>query len=430
MVVCHEEYRFLVLEQLRGVGVQPPSVLLEPVARNTAPAVTAAALLAVRAGGDPVLFVMPADHLVQDVQTFADAAARAAVEAARGTVMTLGVRPDSPNTGFGYLQLGAPLAAGAVRELQRFVEKPAEAQAREMLATGSYEWNSGMFLVRASVWLALVERFAPAVARSVASAVEAGAPDGAFFRLQAEAFGESPSVSIDYGVMEPLTEARQTAAAEGLPPCGSVALDAGWSDIGSWAAVQQMGEPDPDGNVRVGDTYAEDCRDSLVYSTHRFVAALGVEGVVVVETPDAVLVADRRHAQEVRRISDHLREAGRNESATHRKVFRPWGAYEQMDSGERFQVKRLTVKPGASLSVQMHHHRAEHWVVVRGTARVTRGEEVFLLTENESTFIPVGTRHRLENPGRVTLEVVEVQSGSYLGEDDIVRFEDVYGREH
>jgi len=424
VVVCSEELRFLVLEQLEALGRPAGRVLLEPAARNTAPALTLAARSAAAGGGDPVLLAMPADHVIADRAAFHQAVRTGMDLAAAGTVVTFGVVPDRPETGYGYIERGAPLGSAidaAACAVAAFAEKPEPARAAEFLASGRYLWNSGIFAMRASVWLAAIERCRPDIARACAAAWEAGAADGDFYRPGRATFERCPAESIDYAVMERLGETGGNAAAV-------VPLAAGWSDVGSWPAILALHPAGKDGNVLQGDVHARHTRDSLVIANHRLVAAVGLREAIVVETADAVLVADRARSQEVREVVAWLNAGGRDEGRSHRRVHRPWGSYEPLDAGERYQVKRLTVKPGAELSLQMHHHRAEHWVVVRGTARVVRGEEEFLLTENESTYIPIGTRHRLANPGTVPLEVIEVQSGSYLGEDDIVRFEDRYDR--
>lgn len=417
LIVCNEAHRFLVAEQLRASGHAAGNILLEPIGRNTAPAVTLAALEA--EADDPVLIVMPADHVVKDVDAFARAVQAGLPHAAAGKVVTFGIVPDSPQTGFGYIRAGAAVDA-QTHALERFVEKPDRETAEAYLASGDYFWNSGIFLLRARRWLDLVERFRPDIAQAVRAAYAGGQHDLDFHRVDAEAFAASPSDSIDYAVMEPLSQE--------VGQCLVVPLDAGWSDIGAWGALWSVLERDESGNASHGDVIAFDARDNLLHAHHRILAAVGVRDLIVVETPDAVLVVHKDHAQDVKRITERLDALGRCESEFHRRVHRPWGSFEGVDVGDRFQVKRLSVKPGASLSLQMHHHRAEHWIVVSGTARVTCDDRVFLLSENQSTYIPIGTRHRLENPGTIPLEIIEVQSGSYLGEDDIVRFEDVYNR--
>lgn len=417
LIVCNEAHRFLVAEQLRASGHAAAGILLEPVGRNTAPALTLAALDV--ADEDPVLIVMPADHVIKDTAAFAHAVDAGLRHAVAGRVVTFGIVPTAPHTGFGYIHSGAAVD-DAVYALDAFVEKPDRQTAEAYLASGDYYWNSGIFMLRARRWLELVERFRPDIAAAVGGAYRAGQRDLDFFRVDQAAFAASPSDSIDYAVMEPLSR----EAGE----CMVVPLDAGWSDIGAWAALWEVSSHDDAGNACHGDVLLFDAKDNLLHAQHRIVAAVGVQDLIVVETADAVLVAHRDHAQDVKRVTEQLDAQGRCESEFHRRVHRPWGSFEGVDVGERFQVKRLTVNPGAALSLQMHHHRAEHWIVVSGTARVTCDDHEFLLTENQSTYIPIGTRHRLENPGSIPLEIIEVQSGSYLGEDDIVRFEDVYNR--
>jgi len=420
MVVTNEAHRFLVADQLLDCGQPAGSILLEPVGRNTAPALTLAALHATRSGENPVLLVMPADHVIANQEVFEEALREGMRQAVAGKVVTFGIVPDSPHTGYGYIRKGEPVSGQAAR-LQAFVEKPDRATAEGYLQDGHYLWNSGIFMLSASRWLELIERYAPAILTSVREAHEKGSADLDFFRVDADAFAGSPSDSIDYAVMEPLSQESDA--------CVVVPLDAGWSDIGAWEALWEVSTQDDQKNAVHGDVFAWESHGNLLYSQGRMLAAVGVENLVVVETPDAVLVADKARAQEVKRVTEHLEQEGRGESEFHRCVFRPWGTFEGIDQGHRFQVKRIMVKPGASLSLQMHHHRAEHWIVVKGTARVTCDDNTFLLTENQSTYIPIGTRHRLENPGSVPLEIIEVQSGAYLGEDDIVRFEDVYNRD-
>ncbi|MFC4727837.1 mannose-1-phosphate guanylyltransferase/mannose-6-phosphate isomerase [Coralloluteibacterium thermophilus] len=414
LVVANEAHRFLAAEQLRQVDAGAEAILLEPVGRNTAPAIALAALQASADGGDPLLLVLPSDHVVHDAGAFRRAVAEARPAAEAGALLTFGVVPTAPETGYGYIRAGAP-RAGAVRTVERFVEKPDAATAQAWLDEGGYYWNSGMFLFRAQRYLDALAQHRPDILAACREAMARAARDIDFVRVDAEAFAACPADSIDYAVME------KTRDAAVLP------LDAGWSDVGSWSALWAASPRDADGNAHHGDVVSIDCRDTLVHA-EKLVATIGLEGVVVVDTPDAVLVAHRDHVQRVKDVVARLKDAGRAHATWHRKVYRPWGAYDSIDAGERFQVKRITVKPGGTLSLQMHHHRAEHWIVVSGTARVTRGDEVLLLSENQSTYIPLGVTHRLENPGKLPLELIEVQSGSYLGEDDIVRFEDVYGR--
>jgi mannose-1-phosphate guanylyltransferase/mannose-6-phosphate isomerase len=421
IVICNEAHRFLVGEQLSEIGVKAGAILLEPKVRNTAPAALAAALAATESAGDadPVLLVLPADHVIRKLEALHGALATGARLAETGKLVTFGIVPHAPDTGYGYIKKGARLTsprADAVHAVAAFVEKPDRAAADEYFSSGAYLWNSGMFMFRAGRYIEEIEHFAPTIATACRQAFQQASRDLDFTRLEPEAFAACPADSIDYAVME------KTDAAAVVP------LDAGWSDVGSWAALHTVNVHDVDGNVVVGDVIAETTRNSYLHASHRLLATVGIEDHVVVETADAVLVAHKDHVQDVKALVTRLKAAKRGEALAHREVHRPWGSYSGIDNGERFQVKRLCVKPGGRLSLQMHHHRAEHWVVVKGTARVTRGEDVFLLGENESTYIPMGTRHRLENPGRVMLEVVEVQSGSYLGEDDIMRFDDVYGR--
>ncbi len=419
LVICNEEHRFLVGEQLRSCDQENPTILLEPKGRNTAPAATLAALLAsAQIDPDTILLIMPADHLVQDQAAFREAVLSAADHAAKGAVVTFGIVPTHPETGYGYIRRGT--ASGNAFRIEQFVEKPDEATAKGYLDSGEYYWNSGLFVVSAANWLARIDEFRPDILAACRAAYVGHKHDGDFIRLDAAAFTDCPSDSIDYAVMEKLTG----EASQGIV----IPLDVGWSDIGAWSSLWDVMPKDSEGNICQGDVIAEDTNNSLLIAEHRLLATVGLKDVVVIETADAVLVADKSRAQDVRKIVDRLKGDQRSEYLTHRCVYRPWGHYEGVDEGGRFQVKRITVNPGATLSLQMHHHRAEHWVVVSGTARVTRGKETFILSENESTFIPVGETHRLENPGKLPLEIIEVQSGAYLGEDDIVRFEDNYGR--
>jgi mannose-1-phosphate guanylyltransferase/mannose-6-phosphate isomerase len=442
LVVCNEGHRFMVAEQLKRAGARPKAILLEPAGdgsgsggRGTAPALTLAAVHAVTAD-DPVLLAMPSDHAVKDKKAFQEAVDRAAALARQGYIVTFGVPPAAPETGYGYIRAGGKVksaatgAAGPAQAedghdayyVEAFVEKPDAALARAYVESGEYLWNAGIFAVRASVWIDAIGSFRKEILAACERAYRLGKRDGSFLRADSAAFLECPSDSIDYAVMERLADG--TSSYEAVV----VKLDAGWSDVGAWNALWDIAQKDADGNAVHGDVQATDTKDTLVIAQHRLVACVGVEDLVVVETPDAVLVAAKDKAQAIGPMVAKLKAAGREECRQHRKVHRPWGTYDSIERGERFQVKRIVVNPGATLSLQMHHHRAEHWIVVRGTARVTRGEETFLLTENESTYIPTGTRHRLENPGKLPLEIIEVQSGAYLGEDDIVRFDDTYGR--
>ena len=418
LVVTGEDHRFLAIEQLREIGIAPGAALLEPVARNTAPALTLAALAAVDKGEDPVLVVTPADQTVADTATFSRAMHDAIVNAADGAIMILGVTPDRPETGYGYIQ--AVVAPTPTLVVERFVEKPDAPTAQQYLEEGGYYWNAGMFVLKASVWLKAIESFRPDIAAATHAAWAKRSSDAAFVRPGKAEFAAIPSESIDYAVME-------RCSGSGFP-IRMATLDAGWSDLGAWDAVWSVLPKDDEGNAHVGDVLTTDSRHTLVHATSRLVALVGVQNLVVVETSDAVLVADRSRSQDVKHIVNALQQQKREEHTLHRKVHRPWGWYDSIDEGGRFKVKRIQVNPGASLSLQKHHHRAEHWVVVSGTAEITNGDKVLLLTENQSTYIPLGEKHRLANPGTIPLEIIEVQSGSYLGEDDIVRFEDTYGR--
>jgi mannose-1-phosphate guanylyltransferase/mannose-6-phosphate isomerase len=412
LVVCNEEHRFLVLDQLRESRSDPAAVLLEPVGRNTAPAVTLAALQAVEARADPVLVVTPADQTVTEATAFNAALARAVRAANEGAIVILGVTPDRPETGYGYIRADGPRVA-------QFVEKPDLATAEQYLARGGYFWNAGMFVLKASAWLEALQRFRPDMLAACRAAWAARKTDALFVRPGAAEFAAVPGDSVDYAVME---------KCPGVLDIRMEPLAAGWNDLGAWEAVWQVAEKDAQGNAAVGDAIVSDSHNTLVHATSRLVSVVGVSDLVVVETPDAVLVASREKSQDVKNIVAQLGREQRGEQVLHRKVHRPWGWYDGIDQGPRHQVKRILVKPGASLSLQMHHHRAEHWIVVTGTAEVTVGDKVLLLAENQSTYIPLGATHRLRNPGKVPLEIIEVQSGSYLGEDDIVRFEDTYGR--
>ena len=417
LIVGNEEHRFLVLDQLRESKAEPSAVLLEPMGRNTAPAMTLAALQAMEGGADPVLVVTPADQTVTQPEAFTAALQQAVRRAADGAIVILGITPDRPETGYGYIRAEA---AGAGLAVAQFVEKPDLATAEGYLRSGGYYWNSGMFVLRASTWLKALQRFRPDILEATRAAFAARKVDDKFVRPGKAEFAAVPSESVDYAVMERCPGSDI--------PLAMVELDAGWNDLGAWEAVWQVTAKDADGNASRGDAIVKDSRNTLVHATSRLVSVVGLDDIVVVETADAVLVADRSKSQDVKKIVQQLDASQRGEQTLHRKVHRPWGWYDSIDMGERFQVKRIMVKPGATLSLQMHHHRAEHWIVVSGTAEVTNGDKVILLTENQSTYIPLGQTHRLANPGKLPLEIIEVQSGSYLGEDDIVRFEDTYGR--
>ncbi len=414
IVVANEEHRFLVAEQLQQIGIKPSALILEPVGRNTAPAIAVAALQAMADGSDPVLVILPSDHVIGDEAAFRAAIVAAMPAAEAGRLVTFGIVPSGPEIGYGYIKAAA---GEGVRAVAKFVEKPDLATAQQYVASGEYFWNSGMFAFRASRYLEELDKTQPAMVASAREALAKARIDADFLRLDKDAFSACPSDSIDYAVME------KTNAASVLP------INVGWNDVGSWSALWEVSERDADGNAHRGDVLSIDSRNTLVMSERRMVAVLGLDDIVVVDTDDALLIAKREHVQQVKDIVTQLKAAKRPQATWHRKVYRPWGNYDSIDNGERFQVKRIVVKPGAALSLQMHHHRAEHWIVVTGTARVTCDDKVFMLSENQSTYIPLGSKHRLENPGVVPVELIEVQSGSYLGEDDIVRFEDVYGRD-
>lgn len=418
IVVCNAEHRFLVAEQLRQVGVEPAASVLEPAARNTAPAVAVGAMMAVAGNRQQPILVLPSDHAIHNRDAFRAAIDMGLPAAMSGKLVTFGIKPSGPETGYGYIQAGQALdGAPGTHSVERFVEKPDSVRAQQFLDRGDHYWNGGIFLMRADVYLDELKQYEPAIFDACSAAFHGATQDRDFTRLEADAFARSPGKSIDYAVME---RTRHAAI---------VPVDMGWNDVGSWKALLTEAQRDIDGNVVLGDVVTEDTRGCYVRAdSGSMVATLGVEDLVIVATSDAVLVARQDRSQDVKRIVDRLKTDGRSESATHLKVLRPWGYYETIDSGDRHQVKHISVMPGRALSLQMHHKRAEHWVVVRGVARVTRGNDMFDLHENQSTYIPLGMRHRLENPGETPLHLIEVQSGSYLGEDDIVRFEDNYGR--
>jgi mannose-1-phosphate guanylyltransferase/mannose-6-phosphate isomerase len=419
LIVTGEEHRFLASEQLREAGIEMGAALLEPIGRNTAPALTLAALAAQEGGQDPVLVVTPADQTVVNTAAFTLAMQQAIREADSGSVVILGITPDRPETGYGYIQTRSESSAG-VETVRRFVEKPNADTAQQYFNEGGYYWNAGMFVLRASVWLHALATFRPDIANATVPAWNGKSQDKAFVRPSKAEFTAIPSESIDYAVMERCPDSNFTIK--------MVPLDAGWSDLGAWDAVWKVLPKDDQGNAHLGDVLTTDSCNTLVHASSRLVGLVGVENLIVIETPDAVLVADKTRSQDVKHIVTQLQATRREEHTIHRKVHRPWGWYDSIDEGGRFKVKRIQVKPGASLSLQKHHHRAEHWIVVKGTAEITNGDKVLLLTENQSTYIPLGEVHRLANPGAIPLEIIEVQSGSYLGEDDIVRFEDTYGR--
>ncbi len=419
-LICNDEHRFIIAEQLRAMNVEPADIVLEPVGRNTAPAAAVAALLAAAQDADAMILILPSDHRIADNPGFLIALDKAAKVAAGGALVTFGITPKAPETGYGYIKRGAAIAGiEGCHEVAQFLEKPALAKAESMLQAGGFDWNSGMFMFRADRLLAEMRRLAPEVVLACERATAAARRDLSFIRLDAAAFGDSPSISIDYAVMEKTGRAAVVSA------------DIGWSNVGSWSALWEHGQNQGDekNNVTAGDVLLDDVSSSYIRAERRMVAAVGVEDPIIVETGDAVLVAGQDKAQGVKRIVDRLRAEGRDEASQNPRVYRPWGYYEGMDHGNRFQVKRISVKPVQKLSLQMHHHRAEHWIMVEGTAKVTRNDETILLEKNQSTYIPIGAWHRLENPGKIDLKLIEVQSGSYLGEDDIVRREDEYGRD-
>lgn len=415
IVVCGNDHRFLVAEQLRLINLSPEAILLEPVARNTAPAIAAAAISL--QDKDVLMLVLPADHVITDIAAFEAAVRRASLAADQGKLVTFGIEPTHPETGYGYIQSGNALdSVEGCFDVARFVEKPDAATAQQYLDAGNFYWNSGMFLFKPAAFLSELKQYAPDIVDAVSKAVNESYKDLDFVRLHEVSFAGSPSDSIDYAVME------KTKLATVVP------ANIGWNDVGSWTALKEVQPNDAAGNVTRGDVYLKNVKNTLVRAENRFIAVVGVEDLLIVETSDAVLVAHRDYAQDVKKIVDHLKASGRTEHQMHPRVYRPWGWYEGIDVGERFQVKRIMVKPGEKLSLQMHHHRAEHWVVVSGSAMITVDNVTKLYTENESTYIPIGSTHRLENPGKLPLHLIEVQSGSYLGEDDIVRYEDTYGR--
>lgn len=417
LLICNEEHRFLAAEQMRQSGYEDSRIILEPCGRNTAPAIALAALQLCENSGsdDPLMLVLAADHLIKDVGAFQAGVAKAVPLAKEGKLVTFGIVPHQPETGYGYIHRGTEFAADCY-SVDGFVEKPDSQTAKTYLASGEYLWNSGMFLFGARQYLTELERHRPDILSACRAAMTETSEDLHFVRISPELFAKCPSESVDYAVMEKTDHAAV------------VALDAGWSDIGSWSALWEVSEKDPQGNNLNGDVIARQTHNTLIRADNRLVATIGVDDLVVIETKDAVLVAHKDKVQDVKAIVEQIRNDGRHEHMNHREVYRPWGIYDSIDSGHRYQVKRITVKPGAKLSVQMHHHRAEHWVVVSGTAKVTNGENTYLVTENQSTYIPIGQIHSLENPGVIDLELIEVQSGSYLGEDDIVRLQDIYGR--
>ncbi|MFS2122306.1 mannose-1-phosphate guanylyltransferase/mannose-6-phosphate isomerase [Pseudomonas sp. Pseusp97] len=415
ILICNEQHRFLAAEQLRQSGMDSSRILLEPIGRNTAPAIALAALQIVQEKGDAIMLVLAADHLIKDISAFHSGIHTALQLADAGKLVTFGIVPKQAETGYGYIEKGDTLPDGSYT-VRRFVEKPNIETARNYVRSGNYCWNSGMFMFRASRYLEELGRFQPTILAACKSSLDGAKEDLHFIRVDHDVFVACPEDSIDYAVMEKTSDAVM------------VPLDAGWSDIGSWSAVWEVSAKDGHGNVFSGDVMEQGTRDTYVHADSRLVATVGVENLVIVETKDAILVAHRDKVQEVKNIVERIKSENRTEHINHREVYRPWGVYDSIDNGQRYQVKRITVQPGAKLSVQMHHHRAEHWIVVSGTAKVTNGDQTYLVTENQSTYIPIGQIHALENPGVIPLDLIEVQSGTYLGEDDIVRYEDKYGR--
>lgn len=416
LIICNEEHRFLAAEQMRKIGYETPDILLEPFGRNTAPAIALAALKSMRNNPDSILVVLAADHFIASIEDFHHSIQSALPLAVDGKLVTCGVVPTHAETGYGYIEKGAPLENGVGFSVKRFIEKPDFENARAYFESKSFLWNSGMFVFRADRYLEELENFAPLIFDACRAAMESASEDLTFLRIGRSAFEACPSDSIDYALMEKTTKAAV------------VPLDAGWSDVGSWSALWDVSKKDAVGNVLQGDVLAFNCTSNYIHASSRLVTAVGIQDLVVVETKDAVMVAHKNQVQEVKKIVDQLKKEERTEHHSHREVYRPWGVYDTVDNGARYQVKRITVNPGAKLSVQMHHHRAEHWIVVSGTAKITNGDKTYLLTENQSTYIPIGKIHAMENPGKIPLELIEVQSGTYLGEDDIVRFSDIYGR--
>ena len=414
IVICNDSHRFLVAEQLRQRGIAHGGILLEPVGRNTAPAIALAALHALQSDADETLLVLAADHLIKDKTVFQQSVKKAEQLAQAGYLVTFGIVPDCPHTGYGYIKASQELDTGFV--VEQFVEKPDMSTAKEYVDSGNYFWNSGMFMFKAGRYLEELEKYHPDILDICKRAIETETQDLDFIRIDADTFATCPDDSIDYAVMEKTEKAAM------------VPLDAGWSDVGSWSSLWDVADKDDNGNAIVGDAILEDVHNSYINAEGRLISVIGLDDVVVVETKDAIMVANKNKVQDIKKVVNRLKEEKRPEFEFHREVFRPWGSYDSIDNGARFQVKRITVKPGEKLSVQMHHHRAEHWIVVSGTASVTIGENTRMVTENESTYIPIGEVHALENPGKIPLELIEVQSGAYLGEDDIVRFSDRYGR--
>lgn len=417
VVICNEEYRFMVAEQVHATSIDSRAIILEPVGRNTAPAIALAAFNALQTNEEAVLLVLPADHDIKNVSEFHKAIETGLKQAQEGYFVTFGIVPDAPETGFGYIKAASTVAVNEVAGIERFVEKPDVDTATQYLKEGDYYWNSGMFMFKASEYLKALEEFAPEIYSASENAMNAANRDMDFIRVGIEEFKKCPADSIDYAVMEKVSNAVV------------IPVDIGWSDVGSWSALHDIGDQDEYNNIFIGDTKCVSTTNCYVRAETKLVTTLGLEDIIIVDTEDALLVANKNHVQGIKEIVEELTDEDRDEVTLHKRVCRPWGCYQGIDQADRFQVKRISVNPGAILSLQLHHHRAEHWVIVSGTAKVTKGEDEFILTENESIYIPLGTKHRLENIGQIPLELIEVQTGSYLGEDDIVRFEDIYGRE-
>ena len=417
MIICNEDYRFMVAEQAHSTSLDTSAIILEPVGRNTAPAIALAAFNALEKDENAVLLVLPADHDIQDVNAFHQAISIGLEQALKNQFVTFGIVPNTPETGYGYIKSADKVDVNKVSKIEKFVEKPDSETATQYLKEGGYYWNSGMFVFKAEEYLNALKEFAPEIYSASQKAIDAAVRDMDFIRIGAEEFQQCPSDSIDYAVMEKVSNAVV------------IPVDIGWSDVGSWSALHEIGEQDENNNILIGDTKSISTKNSYVRAEHKLVTTLGVENLIIVDTDDALLVADKSRVQDIKEIVEALSAENREEVVLHKRVCRPWGCYQGIDHSDRFQAKRITVNPGAILSLQLHHHRAEHWIIVNGTAKVTKGEETFILSENESTYIPLGTKHRLENIGKIPLELIEVQTGSYLGEDDIVRFDDVYGRE-
>lgn len=417
VVVCNEAHRFMVAEQLLEMGIPDTAILLEPVARNTAPALALAAIQARQVDPRATLLVLSADHMIRDITAFQQAVRQALQGAEQGALVTFGVQPDRPETGYGYIKAkdGSETAAG-LYPVERFVEKPDLPTAQSYLEAGCYYWNSGMFVFRVDVFLEELEARSPEVLEAAIAAHSAATKDLDFIRIDKASFAKAPNISIDYALME---KSDKVAC---------VPLNAGWSDVGDWRSFSELSVQDEAGNSFIGDSIDIDSRNTLVFSRDKLVATIGVSDLMIINTPDAVLIADKSRAQDVKSVITHIEQQDRSEHLQHREVYRPWGCFDAIDDGDRYQVNRIRVKPGASLSLQIHHHRAEHWIVVKGVALVQKGDDVMLLSENESTYIPVGVKHRLTNPGKIPLEIIEVQSGSYLKDDDVIRYEDSYGR--